>query len=357
MIEEVVGPLRQEALAANERRLLVLAGSRPAGLDAASGALDAAGIDPGRAVAVGPEAPPGVERVPAERARDLLGTTRDAVILDAHDRLDPNAVGQTVGVVDGGGLFVLVTPPLDDWARRRDDFDESLAVPPFDAADVAGRFRRRFVDTLRAHPGIAIVDVDAGRVERDGLTHPDPRRASPEVHVPEAVAFPRAAYEACLTDDQVRSLSALEALRGDGQAVVIESDRGRGKSSVAGLAAACLAAAGEDVAITAPAFPSARPAFERAVELVDALGERADGSGGSSAASGEGPTESEGFVTRAAGRLRYLHPDRASDADPDVLLVDEAAAFPVARLEAFLDAERVGFTTTIHGYEGAGRGF
>ena len=347
MIDEVVGPLRQEARAANERRLLVLAGSRPAGLDAARGALDAAGIDPERTVAVGPEAPPGVERVPAERARDLLGTTRDAVVFDAHDRLDPNAVGQTVGVVDGGGLFVLLAPPLDSWPDRRDAFDETLAVPPFSVSDVTGRFRRRFVETLRAHPGVAVVDADTGRVERDGLTHPDSRTSSAKVEVPEAAAFPRAAYEACLTGDQVRALSALESLREDGQAVVIESDRGRGKSSVAGLAAAALAAAGEDVGITAPAFPSARPAFERAGELIDALDERADGPGDAT----------QGFDTKSGGRLRYLRPDDVADADPDVLLVDEAAAFPVARLVAFLDVERVAFATTVHGYEGAGRGF
>jgi len=350
VIDEVVEPLRREALAANERRLLVLAGARPAGLDAAADVLDSAGIDPGRAVAVGPEAPSGVERVPVERTRDLLGTTRDAVIVDAHDRLDPNAVGRTVGVVDGGGFFVLVAPPLDDWPDRRDSFDETLAVPPCSVADVTGRFRLRFVETLRAHPGVAILDVDAGRVERDGLTGPGPRPTARSIEVPAAAAFPREAYEACLTADQVDALSSLESLRGDGQAVVIESDRGRGKSSVAGLAGACLAAAGEDVAITAPAFPSTRPAFERARELIEALGERVDGPG-------DAEDAPRGFETRAGGRLRYRRPDDVGDADPDVLLVDEAAAFPVDRLESFLDVGRVGFTTTIHGYEGAGRGF
>ena len=355
MIEPVVEALHEESQATDERRMLVLAGSRTAGLDAAAQAIDASGIDPDDATFVGPDPGAGetlgrLERIPMARSRELLGTTREAVVLDAHDRLDPNAIGRTAGVVDGGGLLVLLAPELDAWPDRRDGFDETLAVPPFDVDDVCGRFRRRFVETLRAHRGIAIVDVDEGRVERDGLTGERGRRARPDLSVPDSPAFPRAAYEACLSADQVRALSALEALQGDGRAVVVESDRGRGKSSVAGLAAACLAAAGDDVVVTAPTFDAAEAAFDRAEGLIDALAERAP-------ARDEPPGPAEEFETLAGGRLRYLPPEDAAGADPDVLFVDEAAAFPVARLEAYLSAGRVAYTTTIHGYEGAGRGF
>ena len=379
VLDQAVAALRREAIEANERRLLVLAGARPAGLDAAADVIDAGCFSRDRSVLVGPEAPPGtdgipIERLPMDRTGDLLGTTREAVVFDAHDRLDPNALGRTVGVVDGGGLFVLLAPPLDEWPERRDEFDETLAVPPFDVDDVSRRVRRRFVETLRAHPGVAIVDVDAGRLARDGLTDLGPKRASSPVERPAGTAFPRAAYDACLTTDQVEALSALESLREDARAVVVESDRGRGKSSVAGLAAASLAVAGEDVVVTAPSFPAARAAFQRAEELVDALGERTGRAGRADAdADADGDTDvdvdtdagvengpataAKGFRTGEGGRLRFLPPAEAATADPDVLFVDEAAAFPVARLEAFLDAGRVAFTTTIHGYEGAGRGF
>ncbi len=173
---EIARSLRAEASGADERRVLVLAGSPERTRERAADALDAADIPPAATTVVGPVDFLDCERYPQSRADELLGRTRSAVVLDCHEEFRPNALGRTVGAVDGGGLLVLLTPPLDEWPERRDGFDESLAVPPFEVADVSGHFRRRVVETLRAHPGIAIVDVDADRIERDGLTDPAPRR-------------------------------------------------------------------------------------------------------------------------------------------------------------------------------------
>ena len=275
MIDGVAADLRAEAESTDERRLLVLAGDRDASLDAAGVALDAAGVDRTDAVLVGGSDLDGVRTVPHARAGDLLGTTREAVVLDANDRLEPNVLGRTVGTVDGGGLFVLLAPPLDAWPGERDGFDETLAVPPFGVADVAGNFRSRLVGTLRAHPGIAIVDVDAGAVLRDGLTHPAPRLdAEAGIETPADTTFPRAAYEACLTGDQADAVAAFEALREPGTALVVEADRGRGKSSAAGIAAGALASGGADVFVTAPARRNASECLARAVDLLESLGER-----------------------------------------------------------------------------------
>ncbi|MFD1594810.1 tRNA(Met) cytidine acetyltransferase TmcA, partial [Haloplanus litoreus] len=246
------------------------------------------------------------------------------------------------------GLLVLVTPPLDGWPDERTDDDERLAVPPFTVDDVTGHFRRRLVETLRSHPGVAVVDVDAETVERDGLTGAARARPRENVTVPDAAAFPRTAYETCLTADQADALSALERLRGRDVAVIVEADRGRGKSAAAGLAAGSLAADGRDVLVTAPAYRNAAEVFERARVLLDALGTLAD-------------ADDEAHVLSAAGggTVRFLAPETAVDlpGDPDAVIVDEAAALPVRRLEALLDAPATAFVTTVHGYEGTGRGF
>ncbi|GGN23069.1 tRNA(Met) cytidine acetyltransferase TmcA [Halarchaeum nitratireducens] len=366
-VGETAAALRAEARETNERRLLVLADetdgneNRDArgagdggdgtdrGLAAAIDALDDAGIDRAETTVVGHRDGIGCERLEPRETGDLLGTTRDAVVYDARDECRPNALGRVAGAVDGGGLLILVTPPLDAWSARRDRFDAGMAVPPFGVEDVSGRFRTRLVDTLRTHRGVGIVALDESgeTAVDDGRTRPAPRLPSPGPSVPDDHAFPTAAYEACLTGDQVAAVRAFEALRDTGRAVVCEADRGRGKTSAAGLAAAGLAVEGRDVLVTAPSFRGIEELFARAAELCDALGVASE------------RTETTRLVLAGGGSIRYAKPPESVDVldDCDVLLVDEAAALPVRLLERFLDADAVGFTTTVHGYEGAGRGF
>jgi tRNA(Met) cytidine acetyltransferase len=368
---EVARALLAEADATNERRVLVLAGPREDCYRVADAVLDAIPVGVSGTVLVGEQDALACRQVEPNRASTLLGTTHPAVVYDAHDTLRPNALGQVVGAVDGGGLLVLLAPDLDDWPSRRDSFDEGLAVPPFGVEDVSGRFRRRFVESLRAHPGIGIVtvgadaDADDTRVEDDGLTNPAPRlvdsrEPDDRLSTPVEHEFPRETYEACLTADQVDAVHDFEFLAGDRatdagtdddidrRSLVVESDRGRGKSSAAGLAAGAAAAGELDVLVTAPNRRNAAEVFDRARELLAALD-----------AAGHHPDERGHLVTESGGAVRYEPPRVAAEsaAEPDLLVVDEAAALSVRLLDATLDADRVAYASTVHGYEGAGRGF
>ncbi|GAB7009477.1 tRNA(Met) cytidine acetyltransferase TmcA [Halorubrum trueperi] len=396
MIAALARDAKREAEAANERRVLVFAGDRDRGFDASYDAIEAVASDDreasesddretlarddGETVSIVStrEGFRYEEHGPRE-ADELLGRTRDVVVLDCHEQFVPNALGRCVGAVDGGGLLVLLTPDLDAWPERRDRFDDSLAVPPYDVDDVTGRFRERFVGTLRSHPGIAIAslgETPAGdTVERDGLVgsrggtaaESDGRVTTPPT-VPPNATFPAAAYEACLTSDQARAVRAFESLATPGTAVVAEADRGRGKSSAAGIAAGALALAGADVLVTAPTFRNTAEVFARARELVAGSDGDGDGGGdgGGSDIDGDGGRDSDGGTDArrlnvpGGGRVRYLQPAVAAELPdgPDVVIVDEAAALPVRLLERFLDESlSVAFCTTVHGYEGAGRGF
>ncbi|WP_336359657.1 tRNA(Met) cytidine acetyltransferase TmcA [Haladaptatus sp. ZSTT2] len=349
-MEQLVTALRAEASRANERRLLVLTGERDATVTAADRALSEANISRDETTFLSHHDDLACERVAPKRAGSLLGTTRTAVVVDAHDAFRPNALGRSVGAVSGGGLVLLLTPPLDEWPDRRDSFDDGLAVPPFSRDEVTGNFRTRTVELLRTHPGVAIYDAATDTVEKDGLTDPLPARhrnapAPPNVH-----AFPTEAYTRCLTDDQATALRAFERLTEPDTALVVEADRGRGKSSAAGLAAGSLAHAGEDVLVTARGYESAAEVFTRAHELLDTLG---------SLETVNHPDNPSLLTTTTGGRVRFAKPADATDLPgaSDVVIVDEAAALPVRVLERFLAASRVAFTTTVHGYEGAGRGF
>jgi len=343
--------LRREAVDTNERRLLVLAGEAQQTRDRAGDALDAAGIDPAATSYVGPGQPLDCESIAPDRSHELLGTTRAGVVVDCHERCEPNALGRVAGTVAGGGLLVLLVPPLGDWPDRRDRFDETLAVPPFDLDAVTGNVRRWLAKTVRAHRGVAVVDVDSGTVEADGLVVPAPTlpERSPEVSDHSGQTFPERAYGACLTADQRDALGAFERLCEDGTALVVEADRGRGKSSVAGLAAAALAIDGQDILVTAPGYRSASELFARAAELLadcDAL-------------AGRDRSERPRQLETPEGSVRFRDPAEvtALPGDPDRVFVDEAAALPVGRLRSLLAADGLAFTTTIHGYEGTGRGF
>ncbi|SIR59828.1 tRNA(Met) cytidine acetyltransferase TmcA [Natronorubrum thiooxidans] len=362
MDEDVVGiaeSLFEEAMQTNERRLLVLAGDRERGYDALESILETLPVPITATTLVGPDDRLRCEQLSQTNASELLGTTRDVVILDAHAGLQPNALGKVVGTVDGGGLLIMLTPPLEAWPDRHGAFDESLAVSPFSPSDVTGRFRRRLVETLRAHRGIGIVDLERDRIDADGLMNPAPRlcdeQAAPSLEAPTNAQFPADVYDACLTADQIDAVAAFESLltatddgTGDDgpRAVVLEADRGRGKSSAAGLAAGAFAADGIDVLVTAPRSRNAAELFDRAVELCDRL-------------DCDATVDTSRLETDSEGSIYFFEPAVAVDRleAADVVIVDEAAALPVSVLESLLSADCVAFATTIHGYEGAGRGF
>lgn len=346
-VPETVRTLRAEAIETNERRLVVLSGAHDACRSAAKTAVEAGAFD-GAVVSVSDRDLVG-ERVAPRAVGDLLGTTNDCVVVDCHDACLPNALGQATGTVDGGGLLILLTPPLETWPDTDCGLERMLAAPPFPIDAVGDRFKRRLVRTLRAHPGIAIVDVDSNRTIKRGRTDYVPRRTSNRVLVPEDHAFPAIVYEACRTADQLEAVRSCERLSEPGTAVVLEADRGRGKSSAAGLAAAALAADGADVLVTAPSYRNAVELFDRAAEILVALDSLDDD---------ERAGSSHPALRTAGGTIRFRKPQSAIDSSADVCFVDEAAALPVRTLETLLSvAPSSCFTTTVRGYEGAGRGF
>lgn len=343
--------LRSQATASGQRRAIVVHGERSAGASLVQRILDALGIDPEacRVVSDAEELGFEVPQVGLDASGELLGTTQQLLVLDAHDAFPPNVLGRTVGTVDGGGLLILLTPTLTDWPKRRDGFDAHLAVPPYEVEDVGGRFRRRLVDTLLRHEGIAIVDAEAERIEAEGTVDETGSSSGSPGSAPPGERFPEAAYGACRTADQARAVRAFEGLEEPQDALVLEADRGRGKSSAAGLAAACLAREGHRVLVTAPRFGNASEVLARARELAARLELATEASEDGHALSLEG-----------GGSIRYRRPAEALEqaGQAGLVIVDEAAALPVRLLEDLLAAQRpTAFVTTIHGYEGAGRGF
>ena len=91
MIATLARRAKRAAEAANERRVLVLAGDRDRGVDAAYTAVEAAlGATADDVSIVSTREGFRFEEHRPRRADGLLGRTREAVVLDCHEQFVPN---------------------------------------------------------------------------------------------------------------------------------------------------------------------------------------------------------------------------------------------------------------------------
>ncbi len=285
---------------------------------------------------------------PLRDAVGLLGQDLDLLIYDAHSGFDPDAFGAATGAIRGAGLLILLTPPLDNWSHRPDPEAERIAVWPHAADAVSGRFLARLVRVLLADPHLHLVqqadphlplpwrEGAGGRgaerlltaqkqTSHSGRSPPSPQPLSCE-------------GRGAKTTDQAAAVAAiLKTAHGRARRpLVLTAHRGRGKSAALGLAAGRLLIDGERrILVTAPRRAAVVSLFRHAEAL----------------------TASQ---SKSTERLVFLSPDTIV-ADPpaaDLLLVDEAAGIPTPLLERLLvQYPRIVFATTVHGYEGTGRGF
>lgn len=273
--------------------------------------------------------------LPAAKARTRLGGEQDLVVMDAvssESGFDPEAFGALAGTLRAGGLLVLMTPP--DWGVRPDADYRRLAEYPWRAEQLSARYLARLARLLRADA--RVIQWAAGEVpSRPSLTEAPPAAAS-------------SSDADCLTRDQAEAVARLTRLRRR-RPLVLTADRGRGKTAALGIACARLLAAGEtEILVTAPRPSAVAGLFERLAALCP-----------------EGRRHGNAFEA-SHGRVAFLPPDALAQLAEEgevggpgrLLLVDEAAAIPAPLLGRWLAAfPRIAFATTVHGYEGSGRGF
>ncbi len=329
--------LLDEAKRCNHRRLLVIADEREKGIEALREILEEA--KPERAITFtwlrDFHVPGEIEEL--KNSDKYMGTTYDFLALDLHHSLIPNDLGRLVGIVRGGGLVVLLTPPFQQWVGMSNYFHEVILTPPYTLEDVKHNFVRWLIRNLRSHQGVSI--LERGELVKDGSTDCPGKKS--RIRVPRERRFPRFAYEMCRTKDQVAVLRAFERFRRG--VILLTADRGRGKSSVLGMAAGLMAGKLGKVCITAPDFSNISEVFRFMQEILERRGL-------------EPKRRGRRLVARGF-RAEYREPTMVEPRDCELLIVDEAAGIPVPLLLKFLRARRVVYSTTVHGYEGTGRAF
>lgn len=258
--------------------------------------------------------------LPAHKLNHELGREADHAVFDAYSGLNPDALAALGGNIRGGGLLLLLAPPLAEWKDFHDALREKIAVEPWGRHAVRTDYARRMAWLLQQDPFVCRIS------EQNGFSMAELPPMDVQQRVPDELG--------CVTACQRQVVDAvLHVMRGHRKRpLVIQADRGRGKSAAVGIAIRQLLQRGKRIIVTAP-----RP------ESTETLRNFAN-------------VEQE----QSSGSLAFIAPDKLLRSTPaaDLLVVDEAAAIAPELLKGMLrHYSRAVFATTVNGYEGTGRGF
>ncbi len=305
-----------------------------------------------------------IEKIPFSSSIKVMGRTYEIVIIDFTRDLPPNEIGRIVETARGGGLIIFIVPPILKWAELKTYFHRYITTIPWKLEDIRGLFVKRLIRKLFEHKGIYIFDLDRTRILKE---HSEKKiinifqRQKPQI--PKETSLPRKIYELAITRDQIKALVTMEKLlrypkKDKRKVITIIADRGRGKSAVVGLFLGAIAKinAGKGafgrfmVLVTAPNEYNVYTLFQFAEIALKTLGEKPRIS--------YDPLEirGKGYI------ITFISPRDATKIAKrekvEILAIDEASGIPVPILFKLLEsAPRLIYSSTIHGYEGAGRGF
>ena len=255
-----------------------------------------------------------IDTISIKKYHSWLGKEKKVVIFDANKDIYPDCFAAISGIVVGGGLFFMLLDSKENWERI-----------------YFSTFGQRFINSIATTPEIIKIYQSS---EFDDITIPESTQ-----QIPQNISHPY------LTEDQKNAVVSIEkqVLSDNNAPIVLISDRGRGKSAALGFVAAELLNHGDKrIAITAPRRGATDIVFKHCAEQLNEL------------------ENTQGIIKVGDRSIQFYAPDYllGNDLYIDVLLVDEAAAIPVPILTKFLDKfPQCVFATTVHGYEGTGRGF
>ena len=254
-----------------------------------------------------------------------LGNECMHLVWNAHDGFAPNTLGQASGLVQGGGLFIILIPTLQRFLSRPDSTYASMCSSEQQVEQCGTHFLQRCFRYLSDSPSTLVIEQHSINTV-PSLEKKANKQSSKEREL-----------ELQLTDDQQEALQAIETVATGHRhrPLVLTANRGRGKSTILGIAASKLINKRADkILLTAPKPGSTAQSLKH-------------------------------FRSRLENDSRlslfeFMAPDALVHSLPEahLLIIDEAASIPVPMLETMLrHYPRVVFSSTVHGYEGTGQGF
>lgn len=256
-----------------------------------------------------------------KRYRDKLGSECEMLIF-ADSQFNLDAFAALSGTLKAGGIAFLIVPKIVN-------------------APCESFYFKRFYSLVKSMPSHTMITQS-----QQNLRLSLPLISALEEEEP---CQPNNTYPLeCLTEEQYLAVNAVEkVVTGHRKRpLVLTADRGRGKSSALAIACALLLKKNEhsqfSIIITAPDIQSLSVFFKQLIKSF--------------------PSAEHGLNKVIFGKatLRFMAVDQLlkQKIKANLVLVDEAAAIPVYLLEQLINHyHRMVFSSTVHGYEGAGRGF
>jgi tRNA(Met) cytidine acetyltransferase len=326
LFESWLNAYSQEAVLLNERRLVVLSGRESWALTL----IQSTGILPldfnretaslsvlTNPIIYGDSAlfPVNVQK---KRYRDKLGSESDVIIF-SDSRFTIDAFAALSGTLKAGGLFFLIVPEIN--IKEQDSL-----------------FLNRFYSLIEAMPDhVIIYQSDFELPQQTSIISEQVDKDSKQLYPFD-----------CRTAEQYDAVKVIEkVVTGHRKRpLVLTADRGRGKSSALAIACARLMKSNKEndffIVITAPNVQALSVFYQQLNISLPSVEQQGSN------------------LTLGKATLSFMAVDQLIKQPQKVnlLLVDEAAAIPVYLLEELLCCyHRVVFSSTVHGYEGAGRGF
>lgn len=311
---------------------LILTGSEAWCLDAARDIYS--GSDMGSArLWIGTHPMTGFDAVAAKKVHQVLGQTYDVVVFNGRSGFDVDALGAVSGTIRGGGQLCLLMPPFAHWSTYADPVRTRFTAFGYSETDIKPRWFSHLQRSIAESTGVLMLDQTGAvrgrlpRLQREPETDTELNDAD------------------CVTSDQVDAVEAvIRAATGQRRKpAILISDRGRGKSAALGIAAARLLRQGRGrIVVTGPQRETVTTLLDHAARLLPEA------------------RRSKNRLRWCNSSIEFLAPDRISDrtADDTMVMIDEAAAIPLPLLTAVVkNSSRLALATTVHGYEGTGRGF
>ena len=256
--------------------------------------------------------------------RGKLGHEYDWVVLNCFSGFRANAAMALSGTIKANGLMVILCPELLEWPNYADPEQINRISFGFQHKNVNSPFIQHLISSFSEDSTVAMLSAD----KFSGKAFLVDDYSENERY--------------CEQDAAVTSICKVAQGRRN-RPLVLTADRGRGKSSTLGIAAAKLMQTSlKTICLTAPHIHNVEQVFVHNKRLLpNAL-------------------VSKNSVVYQSSSLTFKPIDvlLEDESTADLLLIDEASAIPVHILNKLAKKyPRVVFSSTVHGYEGSGRGF